>query len=171
MSFLLDALGKADHDRRRSEVPELRTYNPARRSPLRGLLRGLTWLSLLVFTFALGYFLRPYLDTTFFNHGVASEGKLTEQMVSKPEDKAISVTPVQTKALALENVPQESGADHTAYELEVISYSDSPPARFAMINGVMLYEGEKLGSGEVLLMIEPDAVVLDKAGTQIRLEM
>jgi hypothetical protein len=167
MSFLLDALGKADHDRRRSEVPELRTYNPIEHSPLRGLLRGLIWLSLLVLTFALGYFSRPYLDTTFFYHGVAGESKSIEKMDSNSQDKAALATPAQAKAL--ENVPQE--ADHTTYELEVISYSDFPPARFAMINGAMLHEGEMLVSGEILLLIEPDAVVLDKAGKQIRLGM
>lgn len=58
-----------------------------------------------------------------------------------------------------------------AFDLEVISYSELPAARFVMINGTMLREGEMLGSGETLLTIEPDAVVLDAAGKQIRVGM
>ena len=167
MSFLLDALGKADHDRRRSEVPELKTYNPGRRPVLRGGVRILIWLSLMTFFFSLGYFARPYLETTFFSYEVVDTSKTSEEMLAKPEGKEASTETAQ--AGEIKNVARNS--NQSPYGLEVISYADSPPARFVMINGAMLHEGDRLGSGEVLLTIEPDAVVLDKAGTQIRLEM
>lgn len=167
MSFLLDALGKADHDRRRSEVPELKTYNPGGRSSLRGGIRVLIWLVLMAFTFSLGYFARPYLETTFFSYRVADTSKTSAQMLAKPVGKAASTATDQ--AGGAENVARNS--NRSDYGLEVISYSDSPPARFVMINGTMLHEGDRLGTGEILLTIGPDAVVLDKAGTQIRLEM
>ncbi|MCP4009505.1 MAG: general secretion pathway protein GspB [Proteobacteria bacterium] len=171
MSFLLDALGKADDDRRRSEVPELRTYNQGRRSPMRAVIRGFLLLSLCLAFFTLGYFLRPALEKNLFTKGVASMSNLPAQPKEQPVERPASRQPA--KMTAAENVPKavEKAAKveaSQAFELEVISYSNSPTARFAMINGAVIHEGEMLISGETLLLIEADAVILEKAGRQIR---
>ncbi len=171
MSFLLDALGKADDDRRRSEVPELRTYNQGRQSPLRVVIRGFLLLSLCLVFFALGYFLRPTLEKTLFALGGASMSNLPVQVKEQPVERPVSRQP--EKKAAAENVPKaveevSKIEASQAFELEVISYSNSPAARFAMINGAVIHEGEMLMSGEKLLLIETDGVVLEKAGRQIR---
>jgi hypothetical protein len=57
------------------------------------------------------------------------------------------------------------------FELEVISYSDVPAVRFSMINGVVVHEGDVLSTGERVLKIEPNAVVLDRAGVELRISM
>ena len=167
MSFLLDALGKADHDRRRSEVPELRTYSQTGRSPLRGVLRSFALLSLLCLFFGLGYFSRPFLDRNIFNAETAGSNPVVPQV---PENR---VTPAVSTPSAPAEVSESAVLQKVAraFDLEVISYSELPTARFVMINGTMLREGEMLGSGETLLTIEPDAVVLDAAGKQIRVGM
>ena len=165
MSFLLDALGKADDDRRRSEVPELRTYNQGRRSPLRVAIRGFLLLSLCIVFFALGYFLRPTLEKTLFAKGVASMSNLPAQAKEQPVERPVSRQP--EKMVAAEDAPKIEA--NQAFELEVVSYSNSPAARFVMINGAVIREGEILISGETLLLIEPDGVVLEKAGQQIRI--
>lgn len=145
MSFLLDALSKADDDRRRSEVPELKTYNQGRHSPLRGVVRGLALLCLLSLFFTFGYFLRPYLETTWFEQGQVN---LSNQSLQ-----------------ATKSQPEVVGR---VYALEVISYSDSPASRFVMIGGVLVHEGEMLDTGEKLILIEPNAMVLEKEGRPIR---
>ncbi len=167
MSFLLDALGKADHDRRRSEVPELRTYRQTGRSPVRAVLRGIALLSLLLLFFVLGYYFRPLLDKNIFGYDETGESLAPSQAANKPVAPIASNPPAPVAKAA--SAPP--GTTPRIYELEVISYSDSPTARFVMINGAMLHEGEVLGSGEVLLTIERDAVVLDNAGKQIRVGM
>ena len=79
-----------------------------------------------------------------------------DQIVAKPsgtlspEKKIAPETPIRT------------------YALEVISYSDSPGERFVMINGEVVHEGGRLITGETLLSISPDAVVLESAGDQFR---
>jgi hypothetical protein len=167
MSFLLDALGKADHDRRQAEVPELRTYNQARRSPLGRALRVFGLVGLLMSCFALGYILRPYLEAINFDHAEPSTSNVSAPKLEKPASEDVTAQPSQTAVV--NNVPLQAASK--AYELEVISYSEYPAARFVMINGAMVHEGEILGSGEVLLLIEPDGVVLEKAGKQIRVRM
>ncbi len=171
MSFLLDALGKADDDRRRSEVPELRTYNQGRQSPMRAVIRGFLLLSLCLVFFALGYFLRPILEKNLFAKGVASMSNLPAQAKELPAQRPVSKQPAkiavaQNVSKAVEEAPKVEASQ--AFELEVISYSNSPAARFAMINGAVIHEGEMLMSGEKLLLIETDGVVLEKAGRQIR---
>jgi hypothetical protein len=166
MSFLLDALGKADHDRRQSEVPELRTYNQVRRSTIGRVLRGVGLVGLLILCFALGYALRPYLERLVSDPLEPGMSNVPAQIMEKPANEDIIAQP---SPAATVNLPSEP--DSQAYALEVISYSESPAARFAMINGAMVREGEVLRSGEVLLFIESDAVVLEKAGKQIRVGM
>ena len=166
MSFLLDALGKADHDRRRSEVPELRTYNRAGHSSVRSVLRGLALVGLLFLFFALGYISHPYLEKTLAGHRVAEMSVAPPQGI-EPVGKAVEPAPVPDPIA--EGLLQQSAG--RLFELEVISYSDTPTARFAMINGAMVREGEVLVTGEILLMIEPDAVLLEQAGKQIRIGM
>ncbi len=161
MSFLLDALGKADDDRRRSEVPELRTYNQGSRSPLRAVIRGFLLLSLCVVFFALGYFLRPALEKTLVPQGVSSMSNLPAQAKEQPVERQ------PAKIAAAEDAPKIEASQ--AFELEVVSYSSSPAARFVMINGAVIHEGEMLISGETLLLIEQNGVVLEKAGRQIRI--
>jgi len=167
MSFLLDALGKADDDRRRSEVPELRSYNQGSRSPLRAVIRGFLLLGLCVVFFALGYFLRPALEKTLFPQGVSSMSNLPAQAKEQPvERQPAKIAAAEDASKAAEEAPKIEASQ--AFELEVVSYSSSPAARFVMINGAVIHEGEMLISGETLLLIEQDGVVLEKAGRQIK---
>jgi hypothetical protein len=165
MSFLLDALGKADHDRRRAEVPELRTFRSGDRSTLRRVLSVLLLAGLIIFAFALGYLLRPVLEPVL--SGTQSvrlaSAPLIETAIIEPLEHPATVPPVKN------SVRLEQAASLPV--LEVISYSIKPAGRFAMIDGTLLYEGDTLHSGETLLSIEQDAVVIDREGQQIRLSM
>ena len=160
MSFLLDALGKADDDRRRAEVPELRTYRHRKSSVLSRVGRGLLLLILVLGAFAGGYFARPWLDTAW------SSGE-----VGKTAGTPAADNPAVTGPPAEEASPSDSLVAPAGLELEVISWSERPQARFAMINGAVVHEGDTLASGERLLRIEEDAVVLQQSGQTMRLTM
>ena len=164
MSFLLDALGKADHDRRRSEVPELRTYEQRGGSSLRSILRGVLIISLLLLSFAAGYVLRPVLENAVFGGILLARAPVEEQGIDTPAGVGAASEPDPVAPLASDTIRMPGAIP----VLEVISYSETPSARFAMINGAVVYEGEVLATGERVLEIEANAVLLDRSGEQIR---
>ncbi|MCP3954161.1 MAG: general secretion pathway protein GspB, partial [Desulfobacterales bacterium] len=131
---------------------------------MRAVIRVFLLLSLCLVFFALGYFLRPALEKNLFDKGVASMSNLPAEGKEQAAQRPVSGQPA--KMTAAQNVPKalEEATKveaSQAFELEVISYSDSPTARFAMINGAVIHEGEMLMSGETLLLIEADAVLLE----------
>lgn len=161
MSFLLDALGKADDDRRRAEVPELKTYRQRKRSLLSRVLRIALLLVSWLVVFALGYFLRPHLEAAWSPGNEASRAVASEPPAEGMIDLATSQVPP----------PAQTNKEISALDLEVISWSENPQARFAMINGVVVYEGDTLSSGERLVEIKDDAVILMQDGSPVRLAM
>ena len=171
MSFLLDALGKADEDRRRAEVPELRTYRQSYRSPWRRVLSGLLIVSLLVLSFVAGYLLRPVLEPAFSRLSGPAESIAPSVT---PVQAPVQTAPAQAPPVTQFQAPRPINAQEMTLpgiELEVISYAENPAARFAMINGLVLHEGDALQTGERLLVIERDAVILDRAGQAVRIGM
>ena len=155
MSFLLDALSKADEDRRRAEVPELRSYHRRKPSAWGRAWRALLLLILLLGAFAGGYFARPWL----------------EPVLAPDRGLSLVAEPVARTAPAQVATPAPPPQAAARLVLEVVSWSERPQARFAMINGVVVYEGDTLDSGEQVLRIESEAVVLQSAGETIRLTM
>lgn len=156
MSFLLDALGKADDDRRRAEVPELRNFRRPPSSPLGRALRAFVLLLVLGLVFALGYFSRPYVD----------------QLLADDQAEAVAAPAATVAETAVQLPAADTQTAESKLELEVISWSPRQQARFAMIDGIVLHEGDELESGERLLEIENEAVVLQRADGEIfRLEM
>ena len=160
MSFLLDALGKADDDRRRAEVPELRTYRHRKTSVAGRIGRSLLLLLVLLGAFAGGYLARPWLDAWW------SPAETASSLNTAPA----SAEPAAGPAASPPRPAAASGAV-AGLELEVISWSERPQARFAMINGEVVHEGDTLASGERLLRIETDAVILQQDEQTIRLAM
>ena len=167
MSFLLDALGKADDDRRRDAVPELRTRGHRRNTPTRSLLRIVLLVLFGLISFSLGFFSRPYLEPGY-----------TISIVRDGEKAAVSASPKTSVASA--SVQNQIGSPDgtqalpvTAQEIElsVISYSSEPTERFAMLNGFLMYEGDILSAGERLIEIRPDGVLLEKDGRQYKLSL
>lgn len=151
MSFLLDALGKAESDRDHGQVRELRTPVHKKQSPLKRLLALVLLLCLLLLSFAAGYFARPYLEAKL----EAGQSVNTE-------------TPLANTALPAKPV-SEAKASSNIIELSAISYSEKSEIRFVMLNNSVMYEGDKLPGGERILRIERHGVVLEKDGQQKRL--
>jgi len=161
MSFLLDALGKADDDRRRAVVPELRT--PARKPGRRSgrALKALLLLCLALISFAAGYLSRPFIEPGF---SLSIERDIQQNEVAQAP-LTVSSDGNQVKVPEETSVPPEA----RRIELSVISYSREPAARFAMLNGFVMYEGDILADGQTLVEIKPDGVVIEAEGRQYNL--
>ena len=157
MSFLLDALGKADTDRRLSEVPELSSRRQT--AAVSPWLLALKWLALLLLAallFLAGYLARPMIEAKSSSVEVLPASEVKMKPVQTPE----MVVPTQTIIESVQN---------SQHKLSVISYSDLPAVRFAMINGFVTHEGDVLATGEKIMKIEKQAVVLEKSGAETRL--
>lgn len=161
MSFLLDALGKADDDRRKAEVPELRTYRRRETTVWGRIGRASVLIVLLLVAFGSGYLARPWLETSWL-------AEKEVNTVAGPVQTTVAAPDVTTAKPV--GGPQTTAVT-SVLELEVISWSERPQARFAMINGSVVHEGDTLDSGERLLRIEQDAVVLKQSDQTIRLTM
>ncbi len=162
MSFLLDALGKADDDRRRAVVPELRTPGHRRNAPTRRVLTLVMLLCLVLFSFAAGYFSRPYIEPGFSLSIVRDD-------LPRSDQAEITVKEVAVKPVIAAVVPAPEPEAAPVIELSVISYSSVPAERFVMLNGVVVYEGDILATGEIVLEIQPDGVILDMQGQRYTL--
>ena len=158
MSFLLDALDKADNDRNRSQVTELQTPVKRESTLLRSILKIQLILFLMILSFVLGYVLRPYVE------GSSATGSVGQPSTEKSAAGSAGNNPLQASQ------PQavQQAVD---IKLSAISYSNVPASRFAMVNGFAMYEGDELASGERIQEIQRDAVVLAKNGTQIHLAL
>ena len=163
MSFLLDALGKADDDRQRAAVPELRTPRHQRNTPTRRVFKVVLWLSLMLVSFALGFFSRPYLEPGYTISIVRDDANVSAQ--SQAGDKTTAAESLNVVAGGSAQ-PVPPTAVSPVIELSVISYSSVPTERFAMLNGFLMYEGDVLSGGERLIEIKTDGVLLEKDGRQ-----
>jgi len=174
MSFLLDALGKADDDRRRTMVPELRASRYQRRSPGRRVLSIVLIISAILLSFVLGYVVRPYIE-----QGLGAEPPAMPPSLSATVGSTSEVRPVvspslpvntgrsQDKVVATPVMPvvqPEPALPAEPIELSVISYAKQPAARFVMLDGVVMYEGDMLDEEVRLVQIKPDGVILERNG-------
>lgn len=169
MSFLLDALGKADDDRRRSAVPELRASGWQRNTPKRSLFRVVLLLVVVLVSFAMGFFSRPYFEPGYTISIVRDAQNIATSSKQGSEKPSLERPNMENS----EKVSQDEIQPPLSapIELSVISYSSVPIERFAMLNGFLMYEGDILSAGERLIEIKADSVVLEKDGRQYTLSM
>ncbi len=166
MSLLLDALGKAEKDRLRDEVPELRTPSHTESSLVDQLVKIMALLMIMATCFIAGYFLRPNIDKWMVSTPT-NETAVPVSVVSEPQQEpADAKREGATDPILFEESPSALSLDKgsASMELSVISYSDLSAVRFAMINGFVMHEGDVLASGERIKKIERSAVVLEKMG-------
>jgi hypothetical protein len=161
MSFLLDALGKAETDRDQGQIPELKTPASRRKSPFKRALQMGLLLCLLLASFALGFIARPYFDDKVANVSPTGQIATSSTAVSKVSESLND--PVVDKPTTVVQ------ADKHPINISAISYSENPEIRFVMLNNSVMYEGDELVTGERIVRIEQHGVVLEKAGQQKRI--
>lgn len=163
MSFLLDALGKAEKKRLNDEVPELRSPVQTRQWYERKIIISSALIVLMLISLLIGYSVRPLFEKSSTSAQVAS-------LAAKAVNNNISGASIKVNNRQLEN-NQSIQLNNAGHKLSAISYSDTPAIRFAMINGNVMYEGDLLSSDEQLIMIKERRVILEKEGVQSSLEM
>lgn len=164
MSFLLDALGKADNDRRRAAVPELRTRGHKRNTPTRKAFRIVLLMFLALISFVLGFLSRPYIEPGYTISIIREESNAVALSDADGDKSRSAPLNIAEKEKLQPSLVQQ-------IELSVISYSSVPTERFAMLNGFLMYEGDILSAGERLIEIQPDGVLLEKDGRQYNVGM
>lgn len=175
MSFLLDALGKADDDRRRAMVPQLRASRYQRRSPTRRALSMVLIIGALVLSFGLGYIARPYLESRLSAGSAEVSASAAQSPAVVPRSPSLQPdNPPLDNEVAAKRVPEvqpEPVSPADSIELSVISYATKPTARFVMLDGVVMYEGDMLDEEIRLLLIKPDGVVMEKNGQEFSIDL
>jgi len=179
MSFLLDALGKADDDRRRAMVPELRASRYQRRSPGRRALSIVLLICAILLSFVQGYLARPYIEQRLSGEVSASSSsaEVSPPDVERPvEPQTAAVEPgrLPDKVVAAPVMPAvqpEPALAADPIELSVISYAKQPAARFVMLDGVVMYEGDMLDEEVRLVQIKPDGVILERNGQEFSINL
>ena len=181
MSYILDALRRADAERQQGGVPGLHTppssqaAAPAPQSPR--LLWGGAAVLLLILCGALGWWwTRPAVVVV---NAVASPA-VAPALVIPPAPAAAAPLPIVVSAAPVaaavpasaalpmpvpKSVPLQQLASDLRRELPPLVvggsvWSDSAASRFVILDGQVLREGESVAPGLVLERIQPKAVVL-----------
>lgn len=187
MSYILDALKKSEQERQAGAVPVLRTAPPvdARR-------RGL-WLGMLVGVAAvlsaaiwlagpgwLDQFGTPLRIPVISGAGEAAPSTPSASPPSDGTDRtgsadaAPAVRAESTGAVStgtgLETLDPALQARVKELSVNVVSYSDTPGRRFAMIDQRIVRESESLGEGLVVKRIVPEGVILEVGSREIMVE-
>ncbi len=173
MSYILEALNKAETTRKQENLSELPSglYRPSTVSaPHRWLKRALFLLTLLL-CFILGYVARPYIDNMQISFS-KPESQVLTVIDPTAEPPKVALPKIVSSDARVETVLQDLRLSaqeklepaSTEPLLSVISYSADSTERFAMINNIILYEGDVLSSGEQLVQIDKNSVLLEKEG-------
>ena len=146
MSTILDALKKSEQERKLKDVPQLSDMPvPQERS------RWPMVVMLILLVLCIATIIWLVLAITLGGDG---------------EKAAVFTSPGAGVASELEYEPDDSRFDSgdSIITVEIISYSQDPAQRFAIINGKMLREGEFLRAGVKVETIDQDNVTLNDRG-------
>lgn len=176
MSFILDALRKSESERQRGAAPALaRTPIPAikHRTPAWvWILIGV--LSLTVISLAVAWWRSDALPAFSAPPGLEALpiDRTTEPRVaasSTLESGATTATLATTDPLRLHSINELAAIEPGLpdYRLEVVAYNgQDAESSSAWINGRRYFVGERIGSGPVLIEVQPDSVVLAYGGSR-----
>jgi len=193
MSYILDALRKSERERERGAVPVLRTTLPVSgggRRAWRGLAAG---FMLIVSAAAAAWFAGPRVldearrvSTLLAGLGGATDASDAVPDSPSPAPAGADGTPgrdVDDRAAAPassspgdEREPARNHDPATTppagvqdLTLNVVSYSDVPERRFAMIDQRIVRETDTVAGGILVKQIRPDGVILAVGGDEVLL--
>lgn len=147
MSTILDALKKSEQERKLNKLPTL-TDMQAPQEPSRWPKIIAASLSVLVLSIVIASAI--YWWQSRGNPRTAQSLKADQ--------------PVTAPVMAAETQEPLINADEVV--VNVVSFSELPEQRFAMVNGKMVREGDFVEAGLLVEKIEMDAVVLNLRGKQ-----
>ena len=191
MSYILDALKRAERDRRRARVPSLTTQHalpPERRWPWPWIVGGVLAVNALVLLALFAFRSTPLPVTSLPapppSAVQAEPPRSTPAVAARPAEPAptgVTTGPHETPPAAKQSSakreepaarssirgPSEDKAARAvpeALKLEVLIYSDNAAERAAYINGLRYVEGQRLDGRTVVERIDRDGVVLAAGG-------
>ncbi len=150
MSTILEALKKSEQERKLNKLPTLSDMPPPQERA-RWPIALLSVLCLLMAALLVMLAIRWWQP---------SQSENQVRLISN-----------ETIGLAGESTASLEGAGDTQNDeivVNVVSYSEQPAQRFAMINGKMVRENEFVRAGLRVEKIEPNGVVLNMRGERIR---
>lgn len=188
MSYILDALKKAEHERDLGRVPRLESVQDGV-SPRR---RGAVWVitgALLINAMVLAWWLRPTSPPELVSSirrpaPVPSSAAPPHSVVPAPvvvtAPSAIITTPATVPAAEskpapapapplLRDLPAEFRAVVPPLSLDVHVYAPTVSGRFVLINMKKYREGDLLAEGPTIEEITTDGVVLSYQGERFRI--
>lgn len=186
MSFLLDAIRKAEKQRNEDTVPSLEAIVSERRQRSKNRQGGwLIWIALVIVIAAAAYLNRSYLSTSwqkateFSERGLASVKNSLGNIISVEISDSDSGDDIKQGEIdkpsgSGQSATESSGSQLTdaqrallsQIEFSVISYSSDPDKRFAMVGSEILREGDRL-EGFPIKRIQADGVVISVSGKSV----
>ena len=177
MSTILDALRKSEQERKLNKLPTLTDMAAPHEPPRWPVYIGLALVLLAIALVVLAYVIwsaKPEAtqaqnstskaiiessQSADAKEGVASaEGSLSNNAEGSLANNADGSS---------SNKAEGSSANKDSMQVNVVSYSDEPALRFAMVNGRMVREGEFVEPGLKVEEILIDAVVFNARGKKV----
>lgn len=155
MSAILDALRKSEQERNQNKVPTLNDM-PAPSEPRKWLLL----LSVAVLLLAVALAALAYVIWSSGDSAEETVSQLAFTNVAAPASESDQSSDIQGKDIASAEVKQLTAVN-------IVSYSENPELRFAMINGKMVREGEFIRPGLKVDKIRADSVVFNLRGEKL----
>ena len=189
MSFLLDAIRKAEKQRNEDTVPSLEAIVSERRKKSKNRKGGwVIWLALVIVIAATVYLNRSHFSSWWqkaaevSEQGLASVKNSLGNIISierSDSDAGDSVGEKKRDGSQNSSGTGQSTADSSGshltdaqrallsqIEFSVISYSSDPDKRFAMVGPEILREGDRL-EGFPIKRIQADGVVIEVSGKSV----
>ena len=152
MSAILDALRKSEQERNQNKVPTLNDMAAPSEPSKWPLLLSIAVVLLAIALAALAY--------VIWNKGEPANETAPQNVSTAASSQASSVAQlsgIETKDIASAEVKQLTAVN-------IVSYSENPELRFAMVNGKMVREGEFIQPGLKVDQIRADSVVFNLRG-------
>ena len=141
MSTILDALKKSEQERKLNNIPTLADMpapEEATRWPM--IIGAVVALLLMLLIIVL--------------------------IITRTSSNNASVRAVSSTVSSQQSVAQ-SIDENSEIEVNVVSYSDEPEARFVMVNGKMFRQGEFVRAGLKVVEITPESVIFNERGERV----
>ncbi len=168
MSYILDALNKAERERRLGQVPQL--HQPTAPAPGRKTGRWLGLLGLLLgiqLLLAAGFWL-PW--QSWLNPAVQPATDTTSEPASSEPRIALSDLPLDIpEPVPFGSLPDAARQALGPLNLDLHVFASQPERRFVLINSQRYRPGDWLAQGVLLESIEADGVILSYQGLRFTL--
>ncbi len=155
MSAILDALRKSEQERNQNTVPTLNDM-AAPSEPSKWPL----FLSIAVVLLAIALAVLAYIIWT-------SADSASDVAVQNRASKAVAQASSLEQSFDVDEKDIASAEIKQVTAVNIVSYSENPELRFAMVNGKMVREGEFIQPGLKVDKIRADSVVFNLRGEKL----